>query len=434
MTRLSRRTMLRGMGASVALPWLEAMAAPRVTASGAPKRLVCLFQPNGVYPKAWDVTGTGADYRLSKILEPLAPHKSELLVVSQLSSGAKGHVGATSAFLTGTPITKDANAPAFRPNMGVSLDQFVAQRLGKQTRLASLEVGTEPPRAGGENDLPIAFASSVSWSGPQTKVDPEILPQAVFDRLFGDKAASRKRLEDNKSLLDRVAEDARRLEARLGASDRRKLDEYLTSVRDVEKRIEDSLMPRASSWTPKSKPVIERPGDGIPARRDEYVRIMMDLLIAALQTDSTRVATFMLAHGFSRQNFTFLDGVKGDHHSISHHKEEADMTTMYTAVTRWYISQLAYLLDRMKGIDEGGASLLDNSIVLYGSGLKDGNAHTTSNLPILLAGRGQGTLNPGRHVALAKNTPLANLHLSIAQRMGIEADKFTTSTGAIAEL
>ncbi len=410
------------------------MAAPRVPSSGAPKRLICIFQPNGVYPKAWDVTGVGAHYQFSKILAPLAPHKRDLLVVSQLSSGAKGHVGATSAFLTGTPIGKDANAPAFKPNMGVSLDQLIAQRLGRETRFASLEVGTEPPRAGGENDLPISYASSVSWSGPQTKVDPEILPQAVFDRLFGAGNASRQQLEEQRSLLDRVAEDTKRLERKLGTSDRRKLDEYLTSVRELEKRIGDSLSPRAAAWKPRSKPDIQRPGDGIPARRDEHVRIMMDLLVAALQTDSTRVTTFMLAHGFSRQNFTFLDGVKGDHHAISHHKEESSMTEMYTSVSRWYISQLAYLLERMKGIDEGGDSLLDNSIVLYGSGLKDGNGHSTRNLPILLAGRGQGTLNPGRHLVLPKDTPLANLHLSIAQRMGVETERFTTSKGTIADL
>jgi hypothetical protein len=438
--QISRRTMLRGAAASVSLPLLEVMgaAAPRTGAevSGPPRRLVCLFQPNGVYPPAWDVKGTGANYEFSPILEPLARLRNDITIISNLGTPAKGHVAATSAVLTGTPLQVQANDDALIPRMGVSIDQFVARKLGQETRLPSLELGTEPPRSGGENNLPISFASTVSWSGPATKVDPEINPRAVFDRLFGSGQNARERAAQNKSLVDRILEDSRRMMRQVSAADKRKLDEYLTSVHDVEKRIDATLSPKqraAGGWTPKSKPALVAPEDGVPATRDIHLRIMMDLLVAALQTDSTRVTTLMMAHGFSRQNFSFLEGVKGDHHSISHHKEQADLTVPYTIVSRWYVSQYAYLLEKMKSIDEGGSSLLDNSMVLYACELRDGNGHITRNLPIVLAGRAGG-LRPGNHLKLPANTPLANLHLTLAQRMGIETDRFNTSAGPITEL
>ncbi|MEO7652849.1 MAG: DUF1552 domain-containing protein, partial [Bryobacteraceae bacterium] len=386
--RISRRTMLRGTAASVSLPFLEVMsAATRVGGeSGPPRRLVCMFQPNGVYPQAWDVKGTGKNFEFSPILEPLAPHREHVTVVSNLGTPAKGHVAATSAVLTGTPLLVSADDPAFVPKMGVSIDQYVAQRLGRETKLASIELGTEPPRAGGENNLPISFASTVSWSGPSTKVDPEISPRAAFDRLFGAGPNARQRAVENKSLVDRILEDSRRLMRQVSSADKRKLDEYLTSVHDVEKRIDDTLNPkrRTSTWTPKSKPDMAAPEEGIPIRRDVHLRLMIDLLVAALQSDTTRVGTLMMAHGFSRQNFSFLDGVKGDHHSISHHKEDVALTVPYTIVSRWYMSQLAYLIERMKSIDEGGTSLLDNSVVLFACELRDGNGHITKNLPVVV--------------------------------------------------
>ncbi len=433
MKALDRRMMLRGMAATVALPYLEAMTPARTSAIGAPKRLVTLFQPNGVYPQAWDVKGAGRDYEFSPILEPLRAHRDDIQIITNLGTNAKGHVAATSAVLTGTPLQVTANDPAFVPKMGISIDQLLAQKLGHQTRLASLELGTEPPRAGGENNLPISFASTVSWSGPSTKVDPEISPRAVFDRLFGAKDARQSALE-NRSLLDRILEDSKRLSGKVSAADKRKLDEYLTSVRDVEKRVERTLAPASETqWKPQTKITMEPPPEGIPSKRDVHLKLMMDLLLLALQTDTTRVVTLMMAHGFSRQNFSFLDGVKGDHHTISHHKESPELTVPYTIVSRWYMSQYAYLIERMKQIDEGGASLLDHSMVLYTCELRDGNGHTTKNLPVVLAGRAGG-LKPGRHVVLPKDTPLANLHLTIAQRMGLETDKFNTSTGPLAEL
>ena len=234
-----------------------------------------------------------------------------------------------------------------------------------------------------------------------------------------------------------MLDDAKVLRARGSTADRRKLDEFLTSVRDVEGRIERNLNPAdtEAEWKPVIEPELFRPEAGIPQTRDEHLRQMLDLMVLAFQTDTTRVATFMMAHGFSRQNFTFLDGVSGDHHSISHHKENPELTEPYTIVSRWYVSQLVYLVEKMGAIDEGeGRTLLDNTMILYGSALKNGNGHTTQNLPVLLAGRGGGRLNPGRRIVLPDETPITNLHLTLAQHMGVEADSFNTSTGTITDL
>ncbi len=440
--RIPRRTMLRGMGAAMALPVLDIMepeaqgAARLSSAVRPPRRLACVFQPNGVFPPAWNVEGAGRDWKLSHILEPLAPVKSEVSYVSGLYSKVKGHVRATSSFLTGTPLNMTADSSSvIDPDIGISLDQLAAEKLGGETKLRSLELGTEPPRSGGESGLAISFASTVSWRRGGGKVDPEINPQAAFDRLFGETGKSRRQLRDDRSLLDRVMEEARALRRKASGNDRRKLDEYLSAARDVEKRIGDSLRePQEAQWSPPTKPRLVRPQDALPERRDDHLRMMIDLLVLGLWTDSTRVATLMTAHGFSRQNFSFLEGVKGDHHTLSHHKFEDALTVPYTKVSRWYVSMFAYMLEKMRAVDDGdGSTLLDNSIVLYGSGLKDGNKHITTDLPILLAGRGQGTLEPGSRIDL-EETPLANLHLTLANKMGLGLERFNNSSGEIAAL
>jgi hypothetical protein len=421
----------------MALPYLEVMmpavraaggvpvstSGVAVSTSGVPVRLACLFQPNGVFPAAWNAKGEGEDYELSPILQPLAKVRDDVLVLSNLDNcNGKGHVVATGGFLTGVAMKNRTNA--------VSLDQLVAQKIGHETTLPSIELGTEPPRQGGNAGLPISFANTVSWSSPTTRVSPEIQPRVAFDRMFRADATSKQKAEDTRSVLDLVRDEARRLGKKVSGDDRRKLDEYYESVRAVEKRIERSFAPKKRSWNPKTDPSPTAPTDGIPATRDEHIRMMLDLLVVAFQTDTTRVGTLMLAHGFSRQNFTFI-GVKGDHHTISHHKNQKRWTDDYTTVSRWYIEQFVYLLERMKGIDEGGSSLLDNCMVLYGSGLKDGNGHKTKNLPILVAGRGGGSIRPGRRIVSPEGTPLTNLHLSLLQRMGVEAESFNTSTGTV---
>ena len=440
-TLMSRRSVLRGVGVTMALPFLDAtesaLGAPRIPSAEAPVRLATLFHPNGVYPPNWNPEGAGRDYKLSRILEPLEAVRDHVSVISNLGTGAQGHVGATSSFLTGTPLHKKAAGRINTPNMGTSLDQFLAERIGHRTSIPSLEVGTEPPRSGGENGLAISYANTVSWRSDNTKVDPEIEPQAVFDRLFGVSKKTRQRLADEASIIDHVLEDAKRMRNRGSEQDRHKLDEFLTSVRDVEQRIERNLNPAdtEAEWKPLVEPELYRPEAGIPSTRDEHLRQMLDLIVLAFQTNTTRVATFMMAHGFSRQNFTFLEGVSGDHHSISHHKENPELTEPYTIVSRWYVSQLVYLVEKLNAIRErDGSTLLDNTVVLYGSALKNGNGHTTQDLPILVAGRGGGNFRPGRRIVLAEETPITNLHLTLARTMGIEVDRFNNSTGTVTDL
>ncbi len=422
--RISRRTLLRGAGATLALPWLEIMSGTARAASGAgaPTRLLTVFQPNGVYPKAWDVKDlAGGGFELSPILSPLKGLMGDFSVISGLDNVGRGHVQLTGSFLTGRTITDKKN--------GVSLDQQVAQKIGHLTPLPSIELGTEPPRQGNASGEPIAYANTVSWSSETTRISPEINPQVAFDRLFRSHSGpeAERRAMNRRSVIDLVLEDAKSLRKRASSADQQKLDEYLEAVRGVEVRVEKTLNPPERDWTPPTRPSeadMERPGPGIPKRRDEHLKLMMDLMLLAFWTDNTRVGTLMTAHGFSRQNFSFLEGVSSDHHGMSHHKNKADAIAEYTKVSTWYIEQFAYLLGRMKEIDEGDGSLLDHSVVLYGSGMKDGNGHVKDDLPLIVAGRGNGALKPGRHVIAERGTPHSNLLLTLGQAMGLETDDF----------
>lgn len=424
--------MLKGMGAMLALPKLEIMAmaeeaaksgVARVSAAssvGAPLRFISIFQPNGVYPKAWDVIGEGTDYQFSTILKPLESIREDLLVISGLNNTAGGgHVGMTSAFLSGHAVMNGRS--------DTSLDQKIAQQIGGDTAFDSLVLGTEPPRQGRAGQ-PISMANTVSWSSPTTRISPEINPRVAFDRLFRDNSGpeAKRAAELKKSVVDIVLEDAKSLKRKASYLDQHKLDEYLDSVRSVETQLDRTIQPPERNWIPPTSPSEQdffRPEPGIPRNRAEHLRLMMDIMILSLWTDTTRVSTLMTAHGFSRQNFSFIEGVSGDHHGISHHKEQKKSVDQYTTVSTWYIEQFKYFLERMKSIDEDGSSLLDNSIVLYGSGMKDGNGHKKNNLPILIAGKGKGTIKPGRHINV-RNQPLADLHLTLAQKFGIEDEHF----------
>ena len=428
--KISRRTMLRGTGAALALPLLDVMKNEALFGKetvAPPMRMISLFMPNGVNPATWDVQGEGADYQILESLEPLSGLRKHVSILSNLdNTGAGGHVGATSGFLSGIKMKNGV--------LGISMDQLIAQHLGHKTRFPSIVLGTEPPRQGGAGPgLPIAYANTVSWASPNSRISPEINPQVAFDRLFRTGANAEEEARELQSVVDLVLADAKRLKNRASKNDGHKIEEYLSSVRSVEKQIDSTLNPPAREWIPPTTPELIRPPAGIPVRRDEHVRMMMDLLILALQTDTTRVGTFMLAHGFSRCNFGFM-GLKGDHHTISHHKNQDDWLTEYTAVTKYYVSQYAYLMQRLQQIDEGDSNLLDNSIVLFGSGLKDGNGHVRSNLPILLGGHGAGTLNPGRHIKFAAGTVLPDLHLSLIQRFGVDIDTWADSSHTLANL
>ncbi|MBU6300819.1 MAG: DUF1552 domain-containing protein [Verrucomicrobia bacterium] len=414
---LSRRHLLRGAGAALALPALELMGA----SAAPPTRFVCLFQPNGVFPAAWDLPGPTLDGDLSPILRPLAPHREQLTVLRQLDNTGFGHVALTTAFLTGVGVKDRRNA--------VSLDQWIARKIGEKTVLPSLELGTEPPRPGGDGGQPIAYANTIAWNSPSTRLSPEIIPQAAFDRLFRTRTdpASRRAAEQRLSVIDLVLDEAKSLRRQAGSADQARLDEYLESVRTVERQLERSLEPAAGE-VPAGVDLV-RPPSGIPGDRRQHLRLMMDVLVLALRTDSTRVATLMTAHGFSRQSFAFLGGITTDHHGMSHHRQQPVLVAEYTRVCTWFMEQFAYLLDRMSVASEAGGTLLDHSLVLYGCGMKDGNGHVPRDLPLLLAGKAGGALRPGKIHTAPPGTPLAHLHLAIAQQFGIAMNDFN-GTGA----
>ena len=429
---ISRRTVLKGLGATLALPMLDVMQSPvsASQASGPPLRFVSVFQPNGVFPAKWDVTGTGPAFELSPILEPLAAVRDRIVVLKNLDNvGTNGHVQMTGSFLTGHAMQGTVNAP--------SLDMMYASKVGGATALPFVVLGTEPPRQGAAGNNPISFANTVSWASPTTRINPEINPAVAFDRLFRSQNSpeAKQKMRDRRSVVDLVLDDAKALKRRASSLDQIKIDEYLASVRSVEERIEKTLNPPQKSWIPTTTPELTRPAAGIPQQRDQHLQLMIDLLVLALQTDTTRVGTLMTAHGFSRQSFNFIDGVTSDHHGMSHHQNQDSAVAEYTAVSRWYIEMFSGMLQKMRSIDEGNGSLLDNTLVMYGSGMKDGNGHVREDLPILLAGGAQGRLNTGRLVVADKSTPLANLHLTLAQKLGFEMDSFNDrSTGTIAGL
>lgn len=419
-TPINRRTFLRGAGALMALPLLEslpvgglstpAMAAPTTTALGeaagmAPTRFVSFYMPNGLYPQAWDIDASeGRDYAMSELMSPLAPHREQITILKNVDNTfATGHVQMTSAFLSGLPREGKRKADY------ASVDQMIAQKIGGDSRLRSLVLSTEPPRPGQTK------ACTVSWSSGASMIVPEINPQAVFDQMFGHRSPeAHERARQRQSVLDTVRQQSRDVDRRVNPADRHKLDEYYESIRSIERRLEHTLNPSDDdgAWRPPMPPGEEdlaRPAAGIPENREEHLKLMIDLMVLALWTDTTRVSTCMMGHGFSRKSFDFLPGVRDDHHGMSHHKNQADKIEQYTKVSRWHVEQLAYFLDRMKQIDEGGVSLLDNTLMLFGSGMKDGNGHVKTDLPLVLAGQAGGKMRTGQYRVTERGTPHAKL-------------------------
>ena len=449
--------MLRGVGATMALPFLEAMqpAGTRAAKVGkAPVRMACLFMPNGVNANKWTPKGREKSFELSPILKPLEGVKEDIVVLSGLSNKASntgdGHYVKTSGWLTGTTITKTTGKDL---NAGhISMDQLVASQIGDQTLLPSLELGIDPVTTGIDTNVNYTrlYGSHISWSTPSTPVPCEINPRLAFDRLFRKKNRNAGQTEDDRSVLDLVMEDAKDLRRGLGGADRQKLDQYLDSVRAVELRIEKDArgLSAGDNVDPSAMKAVEALNAGInkafgnqdlekqlgsTPRFDhtEHVRLMMDLMVLAFWTDSTRVGTFMFGNAVSGKNFSFLEGVKGGFHEISHHKNSAEQLEQYARINVWHMEQYAYMLGKLKGIREGGSSLLDNSMILCGSPLRDGNSHDPKNIPLVLGGKGGGSIRTGRHLVSDKGTPLCNLYVGMMQRMGVKARKFADSTGAL---
>jgi len=443
--RIPRRTFLRGLGTAVALPVLDAMLpAKALAALGGPgstprfpKRLAWIYVPNGKNMADWTPHAVGADYELPMILEPLAPHRRDFTLVSGLAldpanahgDGGGDHARSSAAFLTGCHPRKTAGADI---KLGISADQIVANRIGEQTRLPSLELSCDGGQRAGSCDsgYSCAYQFNLSWRSETQPMNPEVDPRAAFERLFGngDPAASlemaARRARQRKSVLDFVLDDARMLATRLGAADKRKLDEYLTAVREIERRIE-----RAEKFGPANLPA------GVVAPEmfenfDEHVRLMYDILALAFQTDSTRVATFVVAHDGSNRPYPWI-GIRDGHHDISHHRNDEVKKAQIAKINRFHTGQFAYFLDKLKSIREGDASLLDNSTILYGSAISDGNAHLHENLPILVAGRGGGSFKTGQHVRVEDKTPLTNLYRSMLENVGVPTEKIGDSTGKV---
>ncbi|MBX7104788.1 MAG: DUF1552 domain-containing protein [Gemmataceae bacterium] len=431
---LNRRTFLRGTGVALGLPWLDAMA-PRGRASSPtpPVRLACIFFPNGVWKPAWVPEQAGPEYALPFSLAPLAPVRDDVLVISnldkKLSKGGDGHYAKTANFLTGLTVVKTTGREV---SVGcASLDQMAAAAVGKETPIPSLELGTEPVISGIDSAVGFTrlYGSHISWRTANQPVAKEINPRLVYQRLFANKSASD---PGDRALLDLALEDARNLRRRVGRDDQNKLDEYMEAVRAVERRIEYAARPDPRDWKPESGPAPTPPGT--PADFREHIRIMLELMLLAFWTDSTRVASFMFANDVSPRNFSFIDGVKGGHHDTSHHENNPAKIEQYKLINRWHVQVFVDFLQKLKAVREGPGNLLDNSMILFGCGLSDGNSHDPNNLPILVAGRGRGAIRPGRHLSCPKQTPLCNLHLSLLQSMGVPATSFGDSTGPLAGL
>jgi hypothetical protein len=444
----SRRAVLKGLGISLALPGLESLwsrralgaeAAAAVTAP--PQRMCCIFVPNGVHMQDWTPDTEGFGFKLPYVLEPLAPVQDDLLVISGLThdkgrangDGPGDHARSASVFLTGAQPRKTAGANI---RSGVSVDQMAAQAIGKQTRFASLELGAEGGRSAGNCDsgYSCAYSSNISWGGEANPMAKETNPRLVFERLFssGDKNDSERSRNERellkKSLLDYVAAEAQALQKKLGKNDQRKLDEYLTGVREVERRIE-----RAANETIQTDLLDYPIPAGIPKDYAEHLKLMCDMVVMAFQTDSTRIATIMFADAGSNRSYRHIDVADG-HHDLSHHGGDPAKHAKIRKINHFHTTQLAYLLQRLKSIPDGEGTLLDNSMVLYGSGLSDGNRHTHEDLPVLLAGRAGGTIDTGRHVRYPIETPMCNLFLSMLDRVGAPSYFIGDSTGRLAGL
>ena len=445
--KIPRRTFLRGLGTVVGLPLLDAMLPTRGFGAAAdagnpgptgfPKRVAWIYVPNGKNMADWTPRAVGADYDLPMILEPLAQHRRDFSILSGLAldpanshgDGGGDHARSSAAFLTGCHPRKTAGADI---KAGISVDQIAANKIGEQTRLPSLELSCDGGQRAGSCDsgYSCAYQFNLSWRSETQPMNPEVDPRAAFERLFGNgdpaaslEAAARRTLY-RKSVLDYILDDARSLSQRLGEVDRRKLDEYLTAVREIERRIE-----RVEKFGAPRAPA------GIAAPEmfenfDEHVRLMYDILALAFQTDSTRVSTFVVAHDGSNRPYPWI-GIRDGHHDLSHHRNDEIKKAQIARINRFHAGQFAYFLDRLKGIKEGNGSLLDNCTVLYGSAISDGNQHLHENLPVLVAGGAGGALKTGHHVRVDEKTPITNVYRSMLDTIGVPTEKVGDSTGKL---
>jgi hypothetical protein len=438
---LHRRTFLKGMGAVIALPVLDAMtpafAAPALRK--APLRMAFTYVPNGVSMIDWTPKAAGRGIEYTRILKPLEKFQEDTLVLSGLAQrngyalgdGPGDHARAAASYLTGVHPRKTAGADI---QNGISVDQVAAIHVGSQTRFGSIELGCDDSRTVGNCDsgYSCAYTNSLAWRGPATPMPPETNPRLVFERLFGDIDPSlspevrARRLRHRRSILDLVGERSTQLSAELGPSDKRKLDEYLSSIREIEQRIE-----RAEKDFTGLTPGIDKP-TGVPVAYADYVNLMFDLQILAFQTDSTRIVTMMMGREGSMRTYPEI-GVPDPHHPLTHHRNNAEWIEKVAQINVMHMGLFAGFIQKMKDTPDGDGSLLDHSMVVYGSGLSDGNRHTHEDLPVLMIGRGGG-FRTNSHIVYPKDTPMTNLFLTMLDRMGVQPEKLGDSTGRIEHL
>lgn len=428
--RPDRRTVLRGFGTALALPWMESMHRedPEL-----PTRLAYVYAPNGIHMPDWYAEQDGG---LGRTLEPLADLRADLDLLRGLThdkgrangDGPGDHARASATWLTGVqPLKTDG-----RVMLGISADQVAAASIGDRTKFRSLVVGCDSGLRGGQCDsgYACAYSGNISWEGPETPAGKEVNPRRIFDRLFRggedaeDQAARLVRLRHRRSLLDFVARDARSLSGRLGSEDRGKLDEYLTGIRELERRLDDTWPDRVESVGDELRPPADLPDLGV------HARLLADLVVLAFRSDVTRVATIMLLNEGSNRSYPDL-GVHGGHHALSHHRGEAAKEQQIQRINRFHVELFAHFVRGLKEVQEHDRSLLDASMVVFGSGLSDGNRHHHHDLPVLLAGGGNGTLSPGGIRVFEPETPMMNLHLALLGRMGAPIEALGDSTGVL---
>ncbi|MGY8767111.1 MAG: DUF1552 domain-containing protein [Pirellulales bacterium] len=447
---ISRRTMLRGLGTTMALPWLESLSHNSLSAAPAsnsvgdkpPVRMAFLYVPNGIHMPDWTPAKEGALTELPKTLQSLSKVKSELTSLSGLTlknaealgDGGGDHARSVAAFLTGAHPKKTNGADI---SNDISVDQLAANKIGHQTRFPSLELGCEPSAQAGNCDsgYSCVYTSNMAWRNSTSHVGKEVDPQQVFDRLFGNEFREETQAKQailsrrKKSILDFVLDDARRLNERLGRGDQQKLDEYLYSVREIELRLQQSIKLEGKELEAPDYP---RP-EGVPAEMDQHIRLMMDMMVLAFQTNSTRIASFMYTNAGSNRSYSNI-GVAEGHHNLSHHGNDEKKQSKIAKINSFHVQQLAYFLEKLQSTKEHDGSLLDNCMVMYGSGISDGNRHNHNDLPILLAGRGGGAIRPGRHLRYPDQTPLTNLYITMLETMGIQENTFGDSQAKITNL
>jgi Protein of unknown function (DUF1552) len=439
---LARRTFLRGVGTTLALPFFDAMI-PAMAATGAATpaiRLGFVYVPNGIIPKAWLPAQVGTGFEMPSIMKPLEAHRQKLVVLSNLaqnggralSDGAGDHARAGATWLTGVHPKKTEGADI---RAGISADQIAAQEMCKTTQLGSLEIGLEEPNlAGGcDSGYSCAYTNTISWRTPITPNPMEVNPRAVFERLFGDgesndPASRMKRMGQDRSILDFIRGDVARLESGLGSRDKSKLDEYLDGIRDIERRIQKAEQQSATM----KLPLMERPAS-IPDEFEDHARLMSDLMVIAFQTDMTRVVSFMMAREGSNRSYRTI-GVSDGHHSVTHHQNDPEKIAKTMKINELHVRSFSYLLDRLDATPDGDGTLLDHSLILYGSSISDGNTHTHHDLPLVLAGGTSCRIKGGRHIRYAEETPMNNLLLTMLDKAGVPTESLGDATGKLKQL